>query len=163
MIKSDSLGEFRPQIRYKDGANVTLATVQAAIKDAAMQRGIPVAFKSDQVKSGGLFNSSTEDCVVLYHPEHEKDYFNFCIRVSHQGNYAFVSINDCGHSKLRGNAAARDDVKEKLKGGSGGEKVGALVGYGIGYLISGGADKVKLEQENQYYQCLEEIFDEIVS
>lgn len=163
MIKADNLREFRPQVRYRDGANVTLATVQDAIKDAAMQMGIPVAFKSDQVKSGGLFNSSVEDCVVLYHPEHEKDYYNLCIRVSHQGNYAFVSINDFGSSKLEGNAGSRDLLKETLRNGSDAEKVGALIGAGARRLIMGGANKAKMEQEQQYYACLIDIFDEIVS
>ena len=30
----------------------------------------------------------------MYHPEHERDYFKFCIRVKRQGTYAFVTIND---------------------------------------------------------------------
>lgn len=81
MIKADELREFRPVVRYQNGEGITLSTVQEAIKDCAMKMGIPVAFTSDQVKSGGLFNSSVEDCIVMYHPQHERDYFRFCIRV----------------------------------------------------------------------------------
>ena len=99
MIKADTLREFRPSVRYKDGSGITLQTVQEAIKDCAQGMGIPVAFYSDQVKSGGLFNSSVEDCIVMYHPEHQNDYFKFCIRVGRQGTYAFVSVNDFGQSK----------------------------------------------------------------
>ena len=163
MIKADSLREFRSPVRYRDGASVTLATVQDAVKDAAMQMGIPVAFKSDQVKSGGLLSSTVEDCVVLYHPEHEKDYYNICIRVSHQGNYAFVTVNDFGKSRLEDNAGSRDFLKDTMKHGSGAEKVGALIGAGARRLIMGGANKQKLEQEQQYYACLIDIFDDIVS
>ena len=54
MIKADTLREFRPSVRYKDGSGITLQTVQEAIKDCAQGMGIPVAFYSDQVKSGGV-------------------------------------------------------------------------------------------------------------
>lgn len=75
MIKADELREFRPVVRYRDGNQITLQTVQEAIKDCAQGMGIPVAFYTDQVKSGGMFNKTIEDCIVLYHPEHQYDYF----------------------------------------------------------------------------------------
>ena len=81
MIKDKDLREFRPTVRYQGGQEITLKTVKEAIADCAAKFGIPVAFSSDQVKSGGLLNSSIEDCIVMYHPEHERDYFKFCIRV----------------------------------------------------------------------------------
>lgn len=55
MIKADELREFRPVVRYRDGSNITLQTVQEALKDCAQGMGIPVAFYNDQVKSGGMF------------------------------------------------------------------------------------------------------------
>lgn len=84
MIKDTELREFRPTVRYQGGEGITLQTVQEAIADCAEKFGIPVAFASDQVKSGGLFNSSVEDCIVMYHPEHERDYFKFCIRLENK-------------------------------------------------------------------------------
>ena len=163
MIKADDLREFRPVVRYQNGEGITLSTVQDAIQDCADKLGIPVAFRGDQVKSGGLFNSSVEDCVVLYHPEHQWDYYNICLRVKHQGNFAFVSINDFGKSKLEGNAGSRDFLKETIRHGSGAAKVGALIGAGARRLVMGGANKQKLEEEQNYYACLMDIFDEIVS
>lgn len=80
MIKEKELREMRPQIRYKDGLEVTLQSVQEALLEAAGQVGLPVAFYTDQVKYGGMIGGSTEDCIVLYHPEHQKDYFKVCIR-----------------------------------------------------------------------------------
>ena len=153
MIKADELREFRPQVRYQNGEGITLSTVQEAIKDCAMKMGIPVAFRGDQVKSGGLFNSSVEDCLVMYHPEHERDYFKFCIRVKRQGVYAFVSINDFGQSKQM-------NYKADRKGQSMSYKVGSMIGQGI---MTIGKSKAKLEEENMYYQCVFDIFDEIVS
>ena len=160
MIKADELREFRPQVRYQNGEEITLNTVQDAIKDCAMKMGIPVAFRGDQVKSGGLFNSSVEDCLVMYHPEYERDYFKFCIRVKRQGVYAFVSINDFGKSKQMNKAIYAESYKADRKGQPMSYKVGSMIGQGIMTL---GRSKAKLEEEQNYYQCVFDIFDEIVS
>lgn len=160
MIKADELREFRPQVRYQNGEGITLSTVQEAIKDCAMKMGIPVAFRGDQVKSGGLFNSSVEDCVVMYHPEHERDYFKFCIRVKRQGVYAFVMVNDFGQSKQMNKANTAEFMKQDRKGQSMSYKVGSMIGQGLRTL---GKSSQKLEEENMYYQCVFDIFDEIVS
>lgn len=160
MIKADELREFRPQVRYQNGEGITLSTVQEAIKDCAMKLGIPVAFRGDQVKSGGLFNSSVEDCVVMYHPEHERDYFKFCIRVKRQGVYAFVMVNDFGQSKQMNKANTAEFMKQDRKGQSMSYKVGSMIGQGLRTL---GKSSQKLEEENMYYQCVFDIFDEIVS
>lgn len=160
MIKADTLREFRPSVRYKDGNGITLQTVQVAIKDCAQGMGIPVAFYSDQVKSGGLFNSSVEDCIVMYHPEHQSDYFKFCIRVARQGAYAFVSVNDFGQSKQMAKADRAELAKQDRRGKSMSYKVGSLIGQGIANI---GKSKQKLEEEQMYYQCVFDIFDEIIA
>lgn len=160
MIKSDELREFRPVVRYQNGEGITLSTVQDAVQDCADKMGVPVAFRGDQVKSGGLFNSSVEDCIVLYHPQHQVDYFRFCIRVKHQGSYAFVSVNDFGSSTQMGKAAGVEAYKADRKGKSMSYKVGSLIGQGI---MSIGKNQEKLEEEQMYYQCISDIFDEIVS
>lgn len=160
MIKADNLREFRPSVRYKDGSGITLQTVQAAIKDCAQGMGIPVAFYNEQVKSGGIFNSSVEDCVVMYHPEHENDYFKFCIRVGRQGSYAFVSVNDFGQSKQMAKAERAEFAKQDRKGKSMSYKVGSMIGSGLANI---GKSKQKLEEEQMYYQCVFDIFDEIIA
>jgi hypothetical protein len=160
MIKADDLREFRPTVRYKDGSGLTLRAVQDAIQDCAQGMGIPVAFYTEQVKSGGVFNKTVEDCIVMYHPKHQNDYFKFCIRVSKQGNYAFVAVNDFGQSKQMKKAGRADAYKEDRKGQSMSYKVGSMIGQGITTL---GKSKQKLEQEQNYYQCVFDIFDDIVS
>jgi len=160
MIKADELRDFRPQVRYQKGEGITLMTVQEAIKDCAMKMDIPVAFRNEQVKSGGLFNSSVGDCVVMYHPEHERDYFKFCIRVKRQGVYAFVSVNDFGQSKQMKKANTAELLKQDRQGQAMSYKVGSIIGQGLRTL---GSSKAKLEEENMYYQCVFDIFDEIVS
>ncbi len=166
MIKVDELREFRPQVRYQNGEGITLMTVQEAIKDCAMKMGIPVAFRGDQVKSGGLFNSSVEDCLVMYHPEHERDYFKFCIRIRRQGVYAFVDIHEFGESKQMNKAYRSELAKEGAKGyfKAGNEyDTGKMLGQAIGGFVGSiGKSKAKLEEEQMYYQCIFDIFDEIV-
>ena len=160
MIKADELREFRPVVRYRDGNQITLQTVQEAIKDCAQGMGIPVAFYTDQVKSGGMFNKTIEDCIVLYHPEHQYDYFKICVRVSHQGCYAFVSAMDFGTSKQMKKAGQAEAYRADRKGKSMSYKVGSMIGQG---LTSIGRSKSKLEEEQNYYACIIDIFDEIVS
>lgn len=160
MIKADELREFRPVVRYKDGKDITLQAVQNAIKDYAQGIGIPVAFYPDQVKSGGMFNKTTEECIVLYHPDHQNDYFKICIRVNHQGTYAFVSAMDFGKSKQLKKADQVEAYRESRRGQSMSYKVGSLIGQGI---TSIGRSKSKLEEEQNYYACIIDIFDEIVS
>lgn len=150
MIKADNLREFRPSVRFKDGSGVTLPAVQKAIEKCAEGMDIPVAFYDDQVKSGVLFNSSVEDCIVMYHPDHERDYFKFCIRVARQGSYAFVSVNNFGESKQMAKANYAENSKRE-----GGPMLDRLV-------MTIGRSKQKLEEEQMYYQCIFDIFGEII-
>lgn len=149
MIKADNLRKFHPGVRIKNGSGITLSAVQTAVEKGAEDIGIPVAFYDDQVKSGGLFNSSVEDCIVMYHPDHERDYFKFCIRVGRQGNYAFVSVNNFGESKQIAKANYAENSKRE-----GGPMLDRLV-------MTIGRSKQKLEEEQMYYQCIFDIFDEI--
>lgn len=149
MIKADNLRKCHPGVRIKNGSGITLPAVQTAVEKGAEDIGIPVAFYDDQVKSGGLFNSSVEDCIVMYHPDHERDYFKFCIRVGRQGSYAFVSVNNFGESKQIAKANYAENSKRE-----GGPMLDRLV-------MTIGRSKQKLEEEQMYYQCIFDIFDEI--
>lgn len=160
MIKADELREFRPVIRYRNGITLSLSVIQSAIQDCAGNNGIPVAFYSDQVKSGGLLNRTIEDCIVLYHPEHPNDYFKICIRVQHQGGFAFVSAMDFGTSRQMKKAAQAEAYRQSRRGQSLSFKVGSLIGQGI---TSIGRSKSKLEEEEYYYGCISDILDEVVS
>lgn len=149
MIKADNLREFRPTVQFKNSSGVTLSAVQEAIEKCAEDMEIPVAFYDDQVKSGSLFNSSVEDCIVLYHPDHMHDYFKFCIRTKRQGRYAFVSVNNFGESKQIAKANYAENSKKE-----GGSMLDRLI-------MTAGRNKQKLEEEQMYYQCIFDIFDEV--
>lgn len=159
MIDTNTLREFRPIIRYKDGQGITLQTVQEAIQTCADNLGIPVGFSENQVKSGTFFNPTFEDCIVMYHPDHRDDYYNFCIRVTYQGTYAFVSVNDFGKSKQMSKADSAEFGKQDRKGKKLSYKIGSRIGQSIATI---GMSKQALEEEQMYYQCILDIFDEIL-
>ena len=163
MIKEKELREFRPTIKYRDGKDITFQTIQVALQGAANENGISVAFHDDEIKFGGFFGGDVEPCLVLYHPEHENDYFKFCIRLQHQGNYAFVTVYDFGSSTQMGNAGSKDYLKDTLKNGDGWEIAGAIIGSGIRLLSKGTANKKKLEEEEMWYSVISDIFEETIS
>lgn len=186
MIKEKDIAEFRPQVRFQNGQGITLDTVKNALTDCARANSIPVAFESDQVKFGGLIGGKTEDCLVLYHPDHRRDYFNFVITVAHQSSYAFVSVYGGGESKqmkkqdaaAAAKASASSVGKSAMRGimnyddsigGMFSNAAGMAKGTAklVGSLASGirslGGSKEKLQQEQNWYAMVSDIFDEIVS
>lgn len=141
--------EWVNPVRFPDGKNVNLRTVQAAIKNACDEAGIPIAFGDEQLKSGGLFNKQVEDVLRMYNPDHASDYLRFVIRVQHMGNYAFMHVYNMGGSKNFG---------ADNRAGAGG-----LTGGFQKALNFVGGHNAKLQAEEQYYQilqdCLENILD----
>lgn len=168
MVKENELREFRPQIQYRNGDSVTLEAVQQALANAAEKAGVAVAFRNDQLKYGGLLNAKAEPCIVLYHPEHEKDYYQFCIRVHKEGEDAIVSVNEIGEStqmnKEYRSEIAKQGVKSYIHADSGdyntmGRSIGAAIGGALGSI---GKSKKKLEVEKGYYQQLIQLFDAVI-
>lgn len=160
MIKIDELREFRPTYKYDNGSGITLDAVKEALAAEAEKNGIPVAFYADQVKSGGMFNKRIEDCIVMYHPEHRSDYFLFCIRVQQEGNLAFVAVNDFGASKQMDKFARAEYAKQDRRGKDMSYKIGSMIGSGIRNI---GKSKQKLEAEQNYYDAVQYILDQVIS
>ena len=141
--EKDLSTEWIPQVRFPDGNNVNLMTVREAIENEAAENGIPVAFREDQLKVGGLFSKQMEDVLVMYNPDHANDYLRFVIRVQHMGKYAFMHVYNMGGSKnyRNSNVAAYGGVIGGLT------KIGGLLG---------GAN-AKLQAEEQYYTILADV------
>ena len=163
MIKIDELREFRPDVRLNNGQDISLDKVCNSLKEYAEQMGILIYFKKDTVKMGGLF-SKPQECAVMFHPEHEKDYFKFCITVNYQGNYTFVSIKDFGHSKqmdkAQSGAVAKSNLKASFRADNErdqGKALGTFLAAGIKSL---GQNKSKLEEEKMYYRSISDFFAE---
>ena len=132
MINESELGYVRPQALYREGEEITFILLQKALQNCAIIQGISLTFRNDQVSYGRII----ENCIVLYHPEHERDFFNFTIRIKRQGKNAIVVINDFGLSTLFEKACSEF---EKLSG----------------------EEKWELEEEKIWYTMIMCIFDDV--
>ena len=162
MIKEKELREARQGVRYPDAKDLNYQMLQAALEKKLAESGVSIAFEMDQVKYGGL-GGAVEDCLVLYHPNHKTDYMKLCVRIKHQGNYAFVSIDEFGESKMLGIQAGHDAASDTFHGGSMSEKFGALLGSGFRRLFKGKYDKRALEEEKMWYTVVADVFDAVFS
>lgn len=158
MIKGEELRNFMPEIRFENEESLNLGVIQNTIRLAADSLGVPIAFRDEQVKSGGFFDLVLEDCVVMYHPAHENDYFKFCIRVKRQGNFTFVIINDFGRSKQVDKAYAAEDAQKIREGKDLPFQIGSRIAE---TLFTLGRNKRKLEDELRYYDFLTEIIHQV--
>lgn len=159
-------------MHYKDGESVTLQAIQDKLNETAQQYNIPIAFRSEQISSG-LFGGG-ENCLVVYHPEHLRDYYSIAVRVKYQGSVAFVSIDSFGVSKLTNmeairkqfNAAAKEGINyhgyNPLEHAVAGASLVAAGIIGARHLVKGKSDKEKMEAEQQWYTIICDIFDEIL-
>lgn len=146
---------FGNRIRFAKGQDVNLTSFQSLLQDEADENGIPVAFRDDILKTGGFFNKQVEDVVVVYNPEHEKDYFNFLVRITHQGKYAFLDVFVVGRSRNISTLSGLSDFV-----GDGSDIVSGLVG-GLVNKVTGTTAKVQTEQN--YYTILSDCLDSITN
>lgn len=139
--------EWIPSARIANGADVTLDVVRCALQHQCEENGIPIAFKKEQLKIGGMLSRQYEEMLVAYHPEHASDYLNFGIRVKHTGRYAFVNVYSLGGSKnYRNENAAHSDSDWSIL-------------YSIANRLGG--HRTKMEAEEQYYAILQDCFSNI--
>ena len=146
--EKDLVEEYRfiNRLRFRDGSGVNLVKLQELLQDECDSNGIPVAFRSDVLKTGGIFNKQTEEVLVLYNTQHPSDYLQFLIRVTHQGKYAFLDVFKVGSSKNFRNY-------NKAAGGS--------VGQGILNKLTGA--NAKLQEEENFYTILTDCFESVVA
>ena len=157
MIKSDKLGEVRPDAVYKDGKSIiTLSSIKSILQAETKEYQIPIAFTDDQIKAGGIFDSTTTDCIVMYHPEHPSDYLRYAISIRRQGIMTYVVVNTFGRSSQEGKARVAKMASAELRQGN----IGTALFAGA---LSLGKNKKKLEDESNYYDTIEHILDEVLS
>lgn len=177
MLKEKDLQELQPQKQLKGTQGMTLSDFQNKLKACASENEIPIAFAWDQVKYGGLLGSAV-DCLVVYHPEHQKDYFSIAVTMRTQGNYCSISTSTFGTSKLMKADAMRKAVLSTAKEGwnnagtgdlnilnhaaSGAAFVGAGI-VGLRHLVKGNSDKLKMEEEQQWYSIICDLINEATS
>lgn len=168
MIKEKDLHEIRPQVRIPNGGDIDFQTLSAAFSNQASAYGVDLAFYMDEIKYGGMLSSNSEQCLVAYHPLHIKDYFKFAFTIKHQGTYVFISVYQFGESIQIGNNYFHDNFKHGLKNAWNSD-AGALnataylLGAGVGRITRGKADKRKLEEEQNWYTIMSDVFDAVIS
>lgn len=160
MIKEKDLNEWKDARKCAEGEGISYTTVREYLEYAAGENGIALAFRMDEIKYSG-WGGGTDKCMVLYHPEHEDDYLNYCVRIKHEGKYAFVSYFTFGMSEQLANAAHKEYTKDTLKNAPMANKVGALIGAGVWKLRHGGVNNQKLEEEKQWYTILSDVVDDM--
>ncbi|MCL2592139.1 MAG: hypothetical protein FWD82_02120 [Defluviitaleaceae bacterium] len=107
MLSENLLKPLEKVTGYKftgEGADLSMDEAGYAIcKRASEEYGLSVAYRVEQLKSGGLFNSTTENCVVIFNLQHPHDYFKYVLRFKKQGRVLFLTFFYYGSSKNTGN------------------------------------------------------------
>lgn len=173
MIKEKELELFQKPYYYTEGSQVTLESIQYQISNVASKYQIPVDFYADQI-SGGLISGAVgaltggerEECLVLCHPNHQKDYSKYVIRIGTQGTMAFVSVYVYGVSKnfkkLNAGSNAKKDFKDFIFNGDVNESAKSLGKAVVGGLRSLGGSKNKKNDEEMWYAAMKHIIEEVI-
>lgn len=148
MIKNDFLQMSEIPVYQIQNDNVTLEAIKTLITEKMGKKGLSVLIKNDEIKSGGLFNSSKTPCIVIYNSNHQKDYIKYCITAQKQGVTTIVTTFTWGYSELRAKEMVAQHKRESSV---------------LGNIFSKGASKTQMIEENFYYQTLEEIIIAVFS
>ena len=90
--------ESQHRIDRRISREIPLANLKYALEQACSQDNLPALITFDTVKDGGFFAPEL-NCVVLCHPNHQKDYLYFVLYQHEQDGAWYVSIAPGGHSK----------------------------------------------------------------
>ena len=151
MIKFDDLkpaGTPTYRLRGELAAEISLSIIGNELMIYNDENfGLPISILEDQIKSGGLFRSQIEDCLILTNTDHSKDYFKYCITLKKQGKMATVNMQYYGMSLL----GWEKDKAEKRRDTFSGTIMNLVKGNNeVGYAA-----------ENEYYDMLEMLFREV--
>ena len=153
MIKDKQLTRLQPPIVHKDDEQrITLDLVEHSLNENAKSKAIPIAFRRDKVKTG-MFKKTIEDCLVIFHPKHKKNYCMVAIRLQRVDNNTHLLTHEFGTSK--------NSVKAASAEGAASATEGALKGAIVKGLL--GPSKKKIEEENNWYYDIGVIIGEVVT
>lgn len=130
-IREKDLTAFSDPIRLVDDETTELRSIGEALQRCAEEFGAEVKIKNEAVERG-FFDSNPIPCLQICHPNHEKDYFNFCITCKQQGKTRLVQIYTYGKSKQMGLEAFQKNTRAFDGSGVRGTAVGALRGGALG-------------------------------
>lgn len=143
----------------------------AKIENILKETDMAVDVASDQVKEG-MINSSVYDCITLTNRDHGNRYFKFAIVYSADKKKAlFMAYGESKNlKKLERRSRAKDNVKSGASGlfSSGGSSVqkglavNNVVSSAVGSIMSLGGSKKKQDLENQYYDKIHILLQEVI-
>lgn len=149
MIKAKDLkSNDQPGYRFGGEAaqQINISLLKALLEEVNEEKyGLPISVTIDQVTSGGLFNSTVEDCLVITNTEHS-GYFKFVTILRKQGKFATLSWNYYGYSEL-----TYQKAKTESRSGLGGMLMNAI----------NGVNEQAYIEEYEYYHLLRSIFEEV--
>lgn len=149
MIKAKELkSNDQPGYRFggDDAQQINISLLKQLLEQVNEEKyGLPISVVVDQVSSGGLFNSSSEDCLVITNTEHT-GYFKFVTILRKQGKFATLSWNYYGYSDL-----TYQKAKTESRSGIGGMLMNAINGF----------NEQAYEEEYEYYTLLRSMFEEV--
>ncbi len=151
VVKFDECTETLQPIRFNDGEEVTLQLVKQILQEKFDSHGISVDIQNDQLKSGGLFSSTMEDCLTITNSEHRNNYYRYLILLKRQGSFAFLNFFIFGSSKQINNLSNAEIL---MQGKSG---VGGWIMKGIANI---GVNQSKVHEEQLYYESVASIIKE---
>ena len=92
MISINKLSPLDEVANLRVKGQLALEDFKKGFEEKAKELQIPIAFKPDQVKSGCL-GMTKQDCLTVFHPEHEKSWGKVCLRLTTQGVYTLADFN----------------------------------------------------------------------
>ena len=159
MIKVDSDRRIGDPIEM--GKFIPWENLQTALNRCCGQYSLPVVVEMDKLSEGG-FLSGAEDCVVVYHANHKKDYFSYAITQKELYGSSYLSVFFAGVSKnwrqknMVDISRKEQDVQSAVYKATYGEfgSMGSGVTKAFQSALKKGAEK-KLVEEKLYYERLE--------
>ena len=136
--------------KFKTSVICTQQEAKEKIERICANNSVPVDIEYDTLNVGNFFNSRELDCLVISHPEHQRDYYKIVVVLGG----VEVIMASTGTSKQMKKQAIADANKQWRQGRSMSEKVGNVIGSAI-WMI--GKSKDKLAQEQAYYDALIEV------
>ena len=154
MIKKNILNPLpnMPGIRAQvdDLSKYTLTNMAEMIKDLNKKKyGLPIQVSLDEVKSGGIFNSSIENCIVITNKNFEKDYYKFVVIMRTTGKVLIVEPYFFGISSM----ALKMDMAEQRSHSIKGSLFNAIAG----------PNQTKWQEETDYYGLVQTLIQEVLS
>lgn len=136
-------------IRWKGGADFSLADIVPVIKQKCAENGINVEVSLDEVDSGKIFDRSKTPCVVIRNAEHRTDYNYYLFTMQKQGIYAFISFY-CGGVSKNANRIHQGTKKHST-----------ITGSIVGAIMKATVSNDARDQELMYYTILEDVLKEV--